>query len=105
MNVESKLRDVVKAFSRYGYVVLERGLGERILDMLRERGAIHLVQVTRHRKYVVIEINKLACMRECENKCRDTVTGRKLLECFSECMDQCVLERVNELVARILKQG
>jgi len=101
--VENRLRDIVRAFSRYGYVVLERGMGEKVLDMLRERGAIHLVQVTRHRRYIVIEINKIACVRDCESKCRDPVTGRKLLECFSECMDRCLIERINDLVTRVLR--
>ncbi len=94
----------LKTLLRRGFTVLPRNEAEELLNVLRSCGAIHLVHVNRLGRYVVIEINKLACIKECDVKCRDPVSGRKLLECESECIDKCVIERLNTLASKILSQ-
>jgi len=101
MTVPKGLRPLL----RYGFAVLRRDEAEELLNILRSRGAIHLVHVNKVGDYVVIELNKVACVKECDVKCRDPVTGRKLLECESECIDKCLIDRINTLAARVLAIG
>jgi len=92
----------LKILIKYGYAVLPRNEAEELLDVLRSKGAIHLVHVNRLGKYVVIEVNKAACLKECDVKCRDPVSGKKVLECESECIDRCLVDRLSTLASKVL---
>ena len=92
----------IKHLLRHGFVVLPRDDAEKFLELLRERGAIHLFHVTRLSRYVVVELNKAPCLRECDPKCRDLASGKKLIECETSCIDQCAMERMNVFVSKVL---
>ncbi len=95
----------LKPLLRYGFAVMKRSDAEQLLEALRSSGAVHLVHINRIGKYVVVEINRAACMKECDVRCRDAVTGRKIIECESECIDRCVIDRLNTLATRVLSRA
>jgi len=94
----------IKHLLKHGFVVLSKEDAEAFLNVLREKGAIHMVHVGRLSRYIVIELNKLPCIRECDSKCRDIASGKKLVGCESRCIDQCLVERINAFASRVLSR-
>ncbi len=96
------VESVASMIARYGFAVVPRELGDLVLDELRNRGAIHLVHVSKVSKNViVIEVNRAPCIRECATLCRDTLSGHRKLDKEVECIDRCIEERIRTLLQKL----
>ena len=98
---EDLIQGFIALIKRYGFAILPLALGDRILELLRHKGAVHLIQVHRHDKLMIIEINKAPCIRQCDIECRDVSAGSRSLECYNSCVDECFMSRLQMLVEKV----
>lgn len=95
------MQSFIASIKRYGFTVLPLTLGDKLLELLRHRGAIHLIQVHRHDRLMIIEVNKAPCIRQCDMECRDVSTGSRSLECYNSCVDGCLMSRIQLLIEKL----
>ena len=100
--MSARLENFLKLIERYGYAVLRSRDADEVLKILRECGAIHLVQVHRlPHGYTVIEIVSTSCHKECDVRCRDVVTGKRLIECYNRCVEECIMDKIKNLTDKV----
>jgi len=98
---ENLIQSFIASIKRYGFIVLPLTFGDKILELLRHKGAIHLIQVHRHNELMIIEINKAPCIRQCDMECRDVSAGSRSLECYNSCVDECLMSRLQLLLEKL----
>lgn len=96
-----KLDGILEAFKLYGFIIISEEQRE-FLDYLRAVGVIHLLNVRKLGNHIILEVNVYGCERECDLRCRD---GNGLVsdDCYGECVDMCIMERLNTIVRILTK--
>jgi len=95
-------KTLAKVLESYGFLVIESTKESKILNILRDNGIIHLFQVHRIKGYTIIELNRASCERECNSQCR-YLNGIKDYECFSACLDNCIMDRISIINSQLLR--
>lgn len=91
----SRLSELFEILKLYGFVIIDENQ-KKFLDELRDVGVIHLFNVRRVGRYIVLELNILNCERDCSISCRDGF-GMVKGDCYSECIDTCIRDKLDTI--------
>lgn len=88
------LEPLLMSLKQYGFVIINESHRE-IIDILRSSGLIHLLNIHKLNRYIVLEINFDGCEKECHINCKDD--NEVSYSCYGDCLDKCVRDKVNAI--------
>lgn len=100
-----RLSGLIESLKLYGFAIMinKEDIKHNFIDILRNSGIIHMLNIRKLDKYVIIEVNIYGCEKECDINCRDG-SGKKDRECYGECLDSCVTEKLADII-KIVQEG